>query len=287
MLKKLIKHEWRNVGRVGVMMVLAMLIVTLLGWLSFKTPMWNAAFGGMDDYSFHVADLMGLLALLTYFLAIMAVSYGFTIYVAIHFYRSMYTDQGYLTHTLPVTPGQLMFSKVLVSSLWSMIIGVLVIVSVIALIASLITTMISASGENPFAEISMTDWQMVLDMLEMEMGFNLGGFIWVMIAMLLISPFSTIAIMFGSVTLGQLARNNKGLMGFVWYFVINMVIGIVMYVVEMLNMVGALTSTNPETELMNGLYINTLASTTVIMAVVAVILYLISIWINKKKINLI
>ena len=48
-----------------------------------------------------------------------------SIYIAVRFYKNLYTDEGYLMHTLPVTPRQLLVSKLTVGSLWSFLVTIL------------------------------------------------------------------------------------------------------------------------------------------------------------------
>ncbi len=284
MLKKLIKHEWKSVSKVNYILLGVSVLICVLGWLSFKAPMWEAAFSSVADYDFSAVDLLGILALITYFLALVVVSYAELIYLGVHFYRSMYTDQGYLTHTLPATPNQIFFSKVLVSSIWYVIFSLMMVLSVVILGASLITTMNAAMGENVLAYV---DFSEVFSVLGDELGFHVGGFITVLILTVIISPFTSIIIMFGSFTMGQLAKNSKGVMGFLWYIGINFGIAIILYIGEMFAMVGSITEleSNPYA-MMDSLYTGTYLTMLIVNIVAAAVLYILSIWINKKKINL-
>ena len=44
-----------------------------------------------------------------------------SIIIAVHFYKSTYSDEGYLTHTLPVKKGTLLFAKVIAGTIWCII----------------------------------------------------------------------------------------------------------------------------------------------------------------------
>ena len=289
MLKTLIKHEWKSVSKVGILLSIAMAVLTFLGWLAFQTPMWKSMYSDeVADFSMHFADIMSVLMLITYFLAIVAISYGFLIYVAIHMYRKMYTDQGYLTHTLPVSPHQLIGSKVLVNGIWYLIISVLMLISMCVVLGSLLYTMFRGLG----IDFSTSPWNEIKEgiaIVEAEMGLSLGRLLVSVIALSVVSPFTMVTIIMGSISLGQLAKSNKGLMGFVWYIAVNMIISVVAYIVQMISYVGVIDELMIDPEYMNldSIFMASIDSTMILTAVVAVVLYFVSVWINKKKINLV
>ncbi len=283
MLKKLIKHEFKATAKVNYVLLGIMLLITVFGWLSFKAPMWSAAFGSVADYNFSGVDLLAIIALISYFLALVALAYALIIYLAVHFYRSMYTDQGYLTHTLPATPNQLFFSKVLVSSIWYAIFSVVMIISIIAIVVSMFGTMLAATG----GTFGWDELKILFGEFEAEMGVQMGGVMVLLLVVAILTPFTTVITMFGSLTLGQLAKNNKGVMGFLWYIAISFGSAIVLYVAEMVLMIGSIAdmATDPFA-MIDSMYGGTYIIMLVMNIVISVVLYLVSVWINKKKINL-
>lgn len=289
MLKTLIKHEWKSVSKVGILLSLAMVVLTFLGWLAFQTPMWKSMYSDeMAGFSMHFADIMSILILLTYFLAIIAISYGFIIYVAIHMYRKMYSDQGYLTHTLPVSAHQLVGSKILVNGIWYLIIDILMLISMFVVVVSLLFTVFKGLDVD-FSALPWNEIKEGIAMVEAEMGFNLGRFLLTMILLMVISPFTMVATVMGCISLGQLAKSNKGLMGFVWYIAVNMIISIIAYIVQMISYVGVMDELLAGSSYMNldSFYMASIDSTMVLTAIASVILYFVAVWINKKKINLV
>ena len=66
---------------------------------------------------------------------LIAVSLGITIYLAVHFYKTMYTDEGYLTHTLPVGGRELLWSKLIPMAAWSLLTMLVVVLAAVVLIA--------------------------------------------------------------------------------------------------------------------------------------------------------
>lgn len=53
-----------------------------------------------------------------------------SVFIVMHFYKTMVSDQGYLTNTLPVKMSTLINAKLLSAVLWEIIAGVLFILSI-------------------------------------------------------------------------------------------------------------------------------------------------------------
>ena len=120
MLGRLIKHEWKSTYKVGCLMLAAMAVTTFLGWMSFQTPMWRSMGDGGGRFIW--LDIFGAFTLVMYVVLLVVINSGIVIYVGVHFYKTMYTDEGYLLHTLPVTKHEILFCKILVGGLWVLII---------------------------------------------------------------------------------------------------------------------------------------------------------------------
>ncbi len=103
MLKKLLKHEWKETWRIPALACALMIILTLVSVICFTrmSPPANA-----DELNAGAFVLM-----MFYVLTISCVSVVVSIYIAVRFYKNLYTDEGYLMHTLPVTPRQLLVSS--------------------------------------------------------------------------------------------------------------------------------------------------------------------------------
>lgn len=114
MLGKLIKHEFKATARVIPVIYLAVLLLFLVG-LSAKTMKIQT-----------VLATSAFLLMIAVF-ATIVVTYGVVI---VRYYRSMFGNEGYLTGALPVTSGQLLFSKALVALLW---IGCSLLLSILAI----------------------------------------------------------------------------------------------------------------------------------------------------------
>ncbi len=119
MLGKLLKHEWKQTWKLPTVICLATIAVSLIGVISFFTPLWD------NDVSF-LLSLTGYMLLFLNIFLLIASMLAILIYFSIRFYKNLYTDEGYLMHTLPVTSRQLIFSKFWVYFFWILISGSLV-----------------------------------------------------------------------------------------------------------------------------------------------------------------
>ena len=289
MLGKLIKYEWKSVYKVGSIMLLAILAVTLIGCIVLGMPWigeWIA-----NENTLNELQSVGLVytlfaSFILYVIMLVGITYGILIYLGVHFYKTMYTDQGYLTNTLPVTPNQLLVSKIFVSGIWYILIEVGVVLSIVALIASFVGGVFSAQGYT-LSEM-MTSF---FDELAIVMGSEAGGFlIHYMVFLVLsvvLSPFCAMIMLFGSITIGQLSKKYKAMMGILAYFgvmVVNMIISMVVQSIYTFNMTASALQ-NPGgvgTMDMMGIYDSSL----IIIAVMAAVLYWISHYILSKRLNM-
>ena len=81
---------------------------------------------GRNDSHPLVAVLFALFAVLAAF-ALLAMLAVIVIVAVQRFYKNLLGDEGYLMFTLPATPGQQIFSKLLVSLVWSLM-GIVVVI---------------------------------------------------------------------------------------------------------------------------------------------------------------
>ena len=111
MLKKLLKYEFRATARTYGGMYLALLAASVL----FGGSVWRWNGTNSDAYS----ALVGLLSLV--YTAVIIGTVVVTIMTIVQrFYRNLLGREGYLMHTLPVTETQLVTSKLISSTVWSL-----------------------------------------------------------------------------------------------------------------------------------------------------------------------
>ncbi len=274
MLKKLMKHEWKSIGKIPVIMLIVLFVSTIMAGLTFVYPIWkNEALDG--------AGFLVVLVWMLYYGVLIGVSAGISIYLAVHFYKTMYTDEGYLTHTLPVTPRQLLVSKLLPMAGW------LYIMSAAMVLAMLLFAFMAVVFARPegmaLAEIFANIKEVSSEVIEMFGEQGGVGFVLSLIAMVLISGFSGAMLVIGSVTIGQLVSKHKILGSIGAYFAINSVVS----TVSMLAMIPTMIGTATE-EIISPFEIltPTYSLMSIVMLVVAVVLFFVSELIIRKKLNL-
>lgn len=266
MLGKLVKQEWRTSWKVPVLFVIVLMVCTIIAGLTTTAPIWNTQWDGLS--------LMGMMLLLMYYFAIIVCSVGILVYLVVRFYRSMFTDEGYLTHTLPVTARQTLLSKIITMSLWEL----LSMLATFASIAIFIGFLMFSSGDTEMVRNALQDSQME----------GVGGFAISIIVMSLSSCFSSVMILAGSVCLGQMIQKHRVLGAVGAYFAINTVLQIISFVVLLpffLKLIEAEAAGGGEFSIF-GFYTPVYLILSAIMLVVGIILYFVSEHLVQKKLEL-
>lgn len=114
MLKKLLKYDWKSVSLLLLILHGILLVYTLIGRLGIAFGLSGAG----DTMVSSVTTMYGIAAglyILVYVLFIFAIVVATYVYLAIRFQKNLFSDEGYLTHTLPVSPAKLIWSKMLVA----------------------------------------------------------------------------------------------------------------------------------------------------------------------------
>ncbi|MCR1839542.1 hypothetical protein [Murimonas intestini] len=200
MLGKLLKYEWAATYRLLLMIHGAMIFLALLGRFIFT--MFVSA-----EVPFSL--FAGGAYVFIYVLGIVSVSISTTIYLLMRFYKNLFTDEGYLMHTLPVNPGQLIWTKFIIFYIWCFI-DVAVLIGCLALF--LLTPHSAVIFQNYFSEISAA----------MVSEFD-GSSVKCIAYLSLLIPLSTavqILMMYFSITLGSLMAKHKVLAAFGSYMAI-------------------------------------------------------------------
>ena len=296
MLGKLIKYEWKNTWKAGVLMLLGMFVVTVIGCVVLRMP-GGVVTGLLDNNDINATQSWFVLSsfvatLILYVIMLLASTWGMLIFLGIRFYRSMYTDEGYLSHTLPVTANQLFLSKILVSGVWYLFISIGIGISVVALVVSLMTGLLNI-GElsSVLTQYNGNIWEFLADAFyeigrtyEEEMGINLLHYGITLLLTYVAGPFITMVTLFGALTIGQLSSKHKGFMGILAYAGVTILSSIIGSTVQSAFMFGAnvANSASGITVSTNSAYdINVITS-----LLLAAIMYGVSYYIMNRKLNL-
>lgn len=295
MLGKLLKNEWKGTYKIGGLMLIVLVGVTFLGWLAFRSPMWqemaNDNYYYRSTFGVSILNIVSVLTLLFYAIMLAAVSIGIIAYLGVRFYRTMYTDEGYLTHTLPVTEGQLLFTKTFISGIWILIISLGIILSVFALMAFMISAILPAGYTlsdfwQEFWRVYDTEIKDIFVMIEETFGMSFRGYFIYMIVSMILSAFTSVMTLFGAISMGQLFTKHRVLMAIASYIAVSMVKGIFGSVIEGIVTNVYANSASGSTEIV-GSYINANMIIQLVLSVVfAALLYLVSWLVNTRRLNI-
>lgn len=132
MLKKLFIHEWKTASKMLLLFHGIMLIIALSSKVFFQL---SGGYGAMDSQN-ELVFIPAMLFMLGIIFSVIIVGVFTHIYIGYRFYRHVFTDQGYLTNTLPVTPNQILLSKGLVGILWSILDYAIIILAIVIVVSN-------------------------------------------------------------------------------------------------------------------------------------------------------
>lgn len=282
MLGKIVKYEFKDTGKICGLILLVIAVVTLIGALGLILPVKFMS----DERNFHNDLSSGLwvmmltMTMILYVIMLMGVTYGMMIYQGVHFYKTMYSDEGYLTQTLPVTKHQLLIGKTLVAGIWYLLVMICVGISVVLLVLSL--TVALNEGLPSSSEI-MEFRQGIREGLTM-MNFRVTHVVISAILAALVAPFSTMMMIFGALTIGQLSGKYKALMGILAYFgvmIVNMILSNIMQFIFSFGSIFTARVTNGSAGVA-GAY----DSAVIVGLIMGVSMYFISHYILTKRLNM-
>ncbi|MDR2043905.1 MAG: hypothetical protein LBQ15_05970 [Clostridium sp.] len=216
MLGKLIRHEWKATYKFFAVVVLFLAAMTVLGRVSLRTIF---GFSDYDGEWLSAESRIALTSLLLYVATLIGVTIGMGIYLGLRFYQSMYSGEGYLTHTLPVHPHKLLLSKLLVGGSWYALMALFVGISGIVLVCSL-----PWYGNQTLWLYLKSNPGSLDEILRAIYGkdMNLAGIVALSVLQLVVLGFSGTMSLYGAVTLGQLSSRHRIMMAVVCYLGLNL-----------------------------------------------------------------
>lgn len=132
MLRKLYKYDLKSVSLLLVILHAVLLVYTVIGRIGIFIAERAQAF--VSPEASRLWGIAGAFYIVGFILFILAIVIATVVYLAVHIQKNLFSDEGYLTHTLPVKPTQILWSKVFVIWTWSVIDFICVMISVFTLI---------------------------------------------------------------------------------------------------------------------------------------------------------
>lgn len=148
MFGKLMKAEWRASRRViGALCAVVLISGALLGLMGNVLLREGTGSWQLPDFVNVLFSLLSMTAMLAVTLSLAASVF----YVLWRYYRSRFTEEGYLTYTLPVNNHQLMLSSILASVLEILLVG-------LATVAAMAMAFGIFAAGLPWNEVDSTSW---------------------------------------------------------------------------------------------------------------------------------
>lgn len=279
MLKKLLKYDWKSVSVLLLILHGVLLAYTLIGRIGIAFGL--SKYG--DTLTGSVAEAYGLVSgiyVLLYVFFILAITVTTYVFLAVRFHKNLFSDEGYLTHTLPVSPAKIMWSKILVSWAW-------IVIDAAFVVASMLMLLLFKQTFEPF-QYAVSEF---FSVLSGAYGTQNQIFVILLILTVLVQIFGcyTMLVLF-SMCLGSLFKTHKILGAVVSFFGINIMLSIVSTIIMFAVPGWSSTGSVSVTSAANGGFIggeNSIFLFTFIWnLVLAVLFFLGSRYILSRKLNL-
>ena len=277
MFSKLLKYDFKSTSRVMWFLYLGIIVAgLLLGFAlrSFTSSIEAETLTGGSDSTAAIGALLalgGILVIMGWAIAIVTI-----IMIILRFNKNILGDEGYLMHTLPVTTEALIGSKLLVSLAWIAIGGLSGLIAVIMMLLS--------SGflgwlieNNMIAEII----RQISEVLNIN--------VWLYIALIIVCSVSGVLMFYFSMAIGNLANKNKFLYAVLAYIGIQIVISVILSIIGASigsGIVMVETGYADGTSVISWTLNKFIISNLIVYAVMAVVSFIGTDYILKKRLNL-
>lgn len=200
MLKKIAKYEWKTICPLLLAVHGVGLVVAVICRIGISLM------GGLDGDN---ASLIAILLMLAAIMSIGCIAAYTYFYTGYRFYKSVFTQQGYLTNTLPVSADQLIWGKGITAVIWISIDFLWVIAALLILIAS----------PSDVSEILRDLPKAVANLFRADT----PAFVWLTVLSVLLTPFWMTIQIYASAAIGNLFTGHKLLATIGSYFGISFI----------------------------------------------------------------
>lgn len=205
MLKKLIKYDFKDQGKSLWPLHLALLGGSVLAGISLQYFMRSMKAMTEEAVGMNAMQTITMIVMILFFSCLMASSIVTLVFIGRQYFNNCFRDEGYLTFTLPVTPSQVLLSKLITGTVWT------IINLVAVLLCCAIFLWIGFSG---FAEIQESFAKFYAEMAAefAKAGFsvNLPLLVVKYLLLTIISSASGVAMLHFVITMGsQIAKKHK------------------------------------------------------------------------------
>ncbi|MDR1017206.1 MAG: hypothetical protein LBM02_00690 [Lachnospiraceae bacterium] len=215
MLGKLLKYDMKAISKFLIIVHAALLGVAVI--ISFMASYYSKGSKSNTSFSVNLENGIGsaifLILIIIAIVIFIGAYYGTYIISASRYYKNIYSDEGYLLNTLPVSKDKILLSKIIMATIWGIADIVVIIISFMILfkvtpskISSVLRTAVTSDGE--------TFWSMW------------GSLIIVLIVTFIIQTIVSIITIYFSITIGDVFFGHRVVGAIVSYVVISFIVGI-------------------------------------------------------------
>lgn len=283
MLGKLLKYEWKGLSSPFLILLIVLGGTTALtcGVLLTINPKY--------DESIAWYSMMALIfSIFLYYFGLIGCTVGTTLIIAIRFYKTCYTDQGYLTHTLPVSSRQILNAKI-IASIVIYLMMLLAVIATIYIIFEVAVHHIFSLLPGAYDDLRRSfSWELssLLREFEEEFGISFVGYIIYMIVYVIISIIANIVMVLGCVSLGQLYTKHRIVGAILAYFAMQFVLQMIGYFCSLPMYTKMLMASYTVGVTPYNILSPTLNLVLLINVIIAVIMYFVNLHMMTKKLNL-
>ncbi len=200
MVKKLFKHEMASYLRTLLPVNIILLVVAL---------MTRVVFFFESDNVFYI--IISKTTITLFIVGVAACIFITFIAAIVRFYKNLFTAEGYLSFTLPVTAEQHIWVKL----------GTALIFQAIAVINVILSLIIVASGDVLADIFKAID--LIFELASKEFTVHIVFYIVEVLALLVVAGAYMCLLWYTCISLGQRSRKNRVFMAIVWYFIYYMI----------------------------------------------------------------
>lgn len=204
MFGKLLKYEFKYVGKwyFGLYIASFMLSILFGVWLKLtETAGFNTNYDNPDSPALAISFVLLTMCIVFIFAG---VGIATVIIIVRQFYRNLFSQEGYLTLTLPVSTHSILLSKLTAAIIWAIMSSLVLLISIF-LIAT--PFMISSFDHSKLKQ--------VFDALMEHFNFQTASLYALNLAL---SSLANILLIYFAICLGQLFNNYRLLLSVVFYF---------------------------------------------------------------------
>lgn len=202
MFGKLMKYEMRSLMRgllplYGAVLIMAAVNAVMMNFMQYGLPQ--------------------TIAIMLYFGLCVAVAVLTIMAMVQRFYKGLLCDEGYLMHTLPVRPWELLLSKLTGATIMTILSGVIGILSIFVLMCFDISV----------GDMIMVGWsELFRESFRVFPTWPLAALLWLLSGVAYVT--SQITQLYAAMSLGHLSNRHRVAMSFVWYMVISTALSILL-----------------------------------------------------------